>query len=58
MGIEDFVAMGMDNEGAEQTMAYVDTLRQRIQTVKSKDDAIKKFAKEEKAKEKLELFML
>ena len=28
MGIEDFVQMGMDDEGAEQTMAYVDTLRQ------------------------------
>ena len=59
MGIEDFVAMGMDNEGAEQTMAYVDTLRQRIGTVRTKDEAIKKFAKEEKRreKEKLELFM-
>ena len=59
MGIEDFVAMGMDNEGAEQTMAYVDTLRQRIGTVRTKDEAIKKFAKEEKKreKEKLELFM-
>ena len=59
MGIEDFVAMGMDNEGAEQTMAYVDTLRQRIGTIRTKDEAIKKFAKEEKKreKEKLELFM-
>ena len=61
MGIEDFVAMGMDNEGAEQTMAYVDTLRQRISTVRQKDTAIKQFAKEEKQKEKnakkLELFM-
>jgi len=59
MGIEDFVQMGMDNEGAEQTMAYVDTLRSRISQVKAKDTAIKKFAKEEKAKkEKLELFMV
>jgi hypothetical protein len=59
MGIEDFVQMGMDNEGAEQTMAYVDTLRQRIGTIRTKDEAIKKFAKEEKKreKEKLELFM-
>ena len=57
MGIEDFVAMGMDNEGAEQTMAYVDTLRQRISQVRQKDTAIKEFAKEEKKKEKLELFM-
>ena len=59
MGIEDFVAMGMDNEGAEQTMAYVDTLRQRIGQIRTKDEAIKQFAKEEKKreKEKLELFM-
>jgi hypothetical protein len=59
MGIEDFVAMGMDNEGAEETMAYVDTLRQRIGTIRTKDEAIKQFAKEEKKreKEKLELFM-
>jgi len=59
MGIEDFVAMGMDNEGAEETMAYVDTLRQRIGTIRTKDNAIKQFAKEEKKreKEKLELFM-
>jgi len=59
MGIEDFVQMGMDSEGAEQTMQYVDTLRQRISKVKDSDEAIKKFAKEEKAKlKKLELFML
>ena len=61
MGIDDFVSMGMDNEGAEQTMAYVDTLRQRIGTIRQKDTAIKDFAKKEKAAEKkakkLELFM-
>ena len=58
MGIDDFVSMGMDDAGAAETMNYVDTLRQRISTVKEKDKAVKKFAKEEKAKEKLELFML
>ena len=59
MGIEDFVQMGMDSEGAEQTMQYVDTLRQRISKVKDTDKAIKEFAKEEKAKlKKLELFMI
>ena len=59
MGIEDFVAMGMDGDGAEQTLAYVDTLRQRISKVRTTDEAIKSFAKEEKKKlEKLELFML
>lgn len=57
MGIEDFVQMGMDEEGAEATMNYVDTLRQRISTVRKKDEAIKEFAKEEKEREKLELFM-
>ena len=57
MGIDDFVAMGMDEQGAEETAAYVDTLRQRISQVRQKDTAIKKFAKEEKKREKLELFM-
>ena len=57
MGIDDFVAMGMDEQGAEETAAYVDTLRQRISQVRQKDTAIKEFAKEEKKKEKLELFM-
>lgn len=59
MGIDDFVQMGMDNEGASQTAQYVDTLRQRISQVRNKDEAIKVFAKEEKAKkQKLELFMV
>ncbi len=59
MGIEDFTQMGMDDEGAQQTMAYVDTLRQRMSKVRDTDKAIKEFAKEEKKKlEKLELFML
>lgn len=57
MGIEDFVQMGMDGDTANETMAYVDTLRQRISQVRKKDTAIKEFAKEEKRKEKLELFM-
>ena len=62
MGIEDFVEMGMDGTTAQETMAYVDTLRQRISTVRAKDTAIKEFAKKEKIKakkekEKLELFM-
>lgn len=59
MGVEDFVAMGMDAEGAAETQAYVDTLRERISQVKTKDAAIKEFAKVEKAQaEKLELFMV
>ena len=58
MGIEDFIQMGMDGDAAQETMTYVDTLRQRITQVKVKDKAIKEFAKDEKTKkEKLELFM-
>ena len=58
MGIEDFAQMGMDDAGAQQTMEYVDTLRQRIAKVKTSDEKIKKFAKAEKDLEKLELFMV
>ena len=57
MGIEEFVEAGMDNEMAAETMAYVDTLKQRISQVRTKDTKIKEFAKKEKAREKLELFM-
>ena len=58
MGIEDFAAMGMDDAGAQQTMAYVDTLRSRIDQIRTKDEKIKEFATIEKEKEKLELFMV
>ena len=58
MGIEDFADIGIDSSGATETMAYVDSLRTRIDQVKNKDEKIKEFAKEEKAREKLELFML
>jgi hypothetical protein len=58
MGIEDFAAMGMDENGAAQTLEYVDTLRQRIDQIRTKDAKIKEFAKIEKEKEKLELFMV
>jgi hypothetical protein len=58
MGIEDFAAMGMDDNGAAQTLEYVDTLRQRIDQIRTKDAKIKEFAKIEKEKEKLELFMV
>ena len=58
MGIEDFAQMGMDEAGAQQTMEYVDTLRQRIEQIRTKDEKIKEFAKIEKEKEKLELFMV
>ena len=61
MGIEDFTSLGMDESGAAETMAYVDTLRQRISKVREVDKKIKTFAKaekkKEKDKEKLELFM-
>lgn len=58
MGIEDFMDLGMDSEGAAEASAYVETLRNRIDTIKTKDAAIREFAKEEKKKlKKLELFM-
>ena len=60
MGIDDFVQAGMDGDTAQETMAYVDTLKQRIGEIRKKDTAIKDFAKKEKQKEKeaqkLELF--
>jgi len=59
MGVEDFMDMGMDPQAASDTRAYVDTLKSRIDTIKVKDEAVKKFAKEEKAEaKKLELFMV
>ena len=59
MGIEEFMDMGMDSQAASDTQAYVDTLKSRIDQIKVKDEAVKKFAKEEKAKaKKLELFMV
>ena len=57
MGIEEFVQAGMDGEMAAETMAYVDTLKTRIARVKTNDEKVKKFAKKEKAQQKLELFM-
>ena len=57
MGIEDFVEMGMDGNVAQETMNYVDTLRQRISQIATKDKAVKEFAQKEKKEKKLELFM-
>jgi hypothetical protein len=57
MGIEDFVEMGMDGTVAQETMNYVDTLKQRIGVIRKKDDAVKEFIKKEKKEKKLELFM-
>ena len=59
MGIEEFMDMGMDQQAASDTQAYVDTLKGRIDTIKVRDKAVKEFAKKEKAKaKKLELFMV
>lgn len=57
MGLEDFAALGMDDEGAQEAMAYVDTLRERIARVKDTDKQIKEFAKKEK-EGLLDLFMV
>ena len=61
MGVEDFMDMGMDAQAASDTRAYVDQLKSRIDIIKTKDEAVKQFAKEEKAAakaKKLELFMV
>tara|TARA_R110000744_G_scaffold117110_2_gene218930 strand:+ start:734 stop:1318 length:585 start_codon:yes stop_codon:yes gene_type:complete len=61
MGVEDFMDMGMDAQAASDTRAYVDQLKSRIDLIKTKDEAVKQFAKEEKAAakaKKLELFMV
>jgi len=59
MGVEDFMDMGMDPQAASDTRAYVDQLKGRIDQIKTKDEAVKQFAKEEKATaKKLELFMV
>lgn len=49
MGVEDFMDMGMDAQAANDTRAYVDQLKSRIDIIKTKDEAVKQFAKEEKA---------
>jgi hypothetical protein len=55
--IEQFITGIDSNSTVDQT--YVDTLRNKIASIKDKDSAIKEFAKEKKRKEKknLELFM-
>jgi len=61
MGVEDFMDMGMNAQAASDTRAYVDQLKSRIDLIKTKDEAVKQFAKEEKAAakaKKLELFMV
>ena len=59
MGIEDFVDMGMEGTVAQETMAYVDTLKQRIGVVRQKDEAIKEFvAKEKKEKKRKIIFLI
>ncbi len=61
MGVEDFMDMGMDQQAAADTRAYVDQLKSRIDIIKTKDEAVKQFAKQEKIEasaKKLELFMV
>tara|TARA_R110000764_G_scaffold29434_2_gene68943 strand:+ start:612 stop:1196 length:585 start_codon:yes stop_codon:yes gene_type:complete len=61
MGVEDFMVMGMDSQAANDTRAYVDQLKSRIDIIKTKDEAVKQFAKQEKIEasaKKLELFMV
>ncbi len=57
MGVEDFTSLGMDGDGAQEAMAYVDQLRHRISRVKETDKKLKDFAKKEKEGQ-LDLFMV
>ena len=51
--IEDFVdGFDASAEGAQEILAYVDVLRERIDKVKDQDQKVKEFAKEEKKKKK------
>tara|TARA_B100001057_G_scaffold302187_1_gene302406 strand:+ start:5871 stop:6458 length:588 start_codon:yes stop_codon:yes gene_type:complete len=51
-GIESFIDTGDENVGANQATHFVDTLRDRIQRVRSTDQEIKEFTKEEKKRKK------
>jgi hypothetical protein len=51
--IEDFVdGFDASAEGAQEILAYVDVLRERIDKVKDQDQKVKEFAKEEKKQKK------
>lgn len=57
-GIEEFMSMGMDENSANESQAYVDQLRNKIDSIRTRDEKVKKFAKEVKAEsKKIELFM-
>ena len=50
-GIENFIDNEFGDDTSQQIVgAYVDTLRDRINKVRSTDEEVKKFAKEEKKK--------
>ncbi len=51
-GIESFIDTGDENVGANQATHFVDTLRDRIQRVRSTDQEIKEFTKQEKKRKK------
>jgi predicted TIM-barrel fold metal-dependent hydrolase len=53
--IEDFVSSIDVNNPIDQS--FLDTLREKISKIQETDNAIKKFAKKEKKKKGLELFM-
>ena len=51
-GIENFIDTGGEDVGANQATHFVDTLRDRIQRVRSSDQEIKEFTKVEKKRKK------
>jgi hypothetical protein len=55
-GIEDYIVSGdLDPSSVQAMQSFIDTLKDRIDKVKEKDEDLKEFAKEEKRKKKYQL---
>ena len=57
-GLEEYIAADMDDKAAVQAMqSFVDTLKDRIDKVKEKDDEFKQYAQEETKRRKRQVFV-
>ena len=54
-GVESFVDVGSESVGADQASFFVDTLRDRIQRVRSSDNEMKEIVKKERKKRKTKI---
>ena len=54
-GVESFVDVGSEGVGANQASFFVDTLRDRIQRVRSSDNEMKEIVKKERKKRKAKI---